>query len=178
MLNAAIGAVVGVLGIAVAADWLSWQRRTIKLLMVQADLASALPLGEARSALEARLETDVDQYMHALDRRRRRKGAVLILVMTVVGFLLAAGGVVANLVVGVDDSWATAVTWVGLTIEIVGVVLMRRLDNQLESQMDLPATASSHALMHGARPDEPTSDTGIPHAARRGEPADRAIRHE
>jgi hypothetical protein len=167
MLNTALSAVVGVLGIAVAADWLSWQKRTIKRLSAHADLASALPEGQAKDALEARLKIEVDLYLDGLDRRYRRKGAVLILGMTAAGVLLAAGGVVANLVGRVDYSWATAVTWVGLSIEVFGVVLMKRLDSRLELQTDSPEPLPGDALNDVADHDEPASCAGVPDEARR-----------
>lgn len=172
MLNTALGAVIGVLGIAVAADWLSWQKRTIAMLKAHADLAASLPRGEAKGALEEHLENDVASYVGALDRRRRRKGIVFILGMTAAGVLLAAGGVAADLVDGVDNSWPRALTWFGLSIEVIGVVLIKRLDNQLESQDELPEPLPSETLKGAAGHDVSIRRVAVPDKASRDERTD------
>lgn len=45
MLNTVIGAVIGFLGLAVTADWLSWHKRTVGALKARAELMQAMSPG-------------------------------------------------------------------------------------------------------------------------------------
>lgn len=141
MFSTVASTVLGILGIAAAADWLSWHKRTVTALRARAELAQTLPACDGRRTLENHLDEAVAQFVADIAMRRRLRAPVLILALLVSGLVLSLGAFVWSTLSDHTPWWLSAVTWVGILMELLGVVLLRNLGRKLNAPTDQPSEA-------------------------------------